>query len=224
MDLTGVLKNSRHHAYCIEGRADKTRAELVPIIKEKWLMAVQGDPDFLDRTFAVMGVAEARQIKEFQEKKAFGAARAILIEADSITIQAQHALLKMFEEPVEHTRFFIIGPCVKSFIPTLDSRLFRIRSAEERDLDREAGEFISASLAGRLKIAKDIADGIKSERRPKTDAVKFLQDVEFLLYQKGVISETARGSLEGIQRCLDYVRDQSASVKMLLEYAALIAG
>ncbi|MDO8482666.1 MAG: hypothetical protein Q7S86_02510 [bacterium] len=219
------LKNP-HHAYAIEG-GEEARDELFKTLENSWKITTRGNPDFSYQKFQTLTIDEARELKKLQEKKAFalGGKKIIVIEASAITDQAQNSLLKIFEEPTDDTHFFLLGHCVKNLIPTLTSRLSAISLGTDGGaLDQtEALEFLKAPLPKRLTLIKKLADDIKDEKLTRTDALVLLQKIESVLYQKARNDEKLPGQLfEDLEMCRDYMSDRSASVKMLLEYVALV--
>src|SRR3989344_1571372 len=122
---------SKHHAYAIEGGTE-ARHKFFKILENSWKISARDNPEFLHQKFEILGVEEARTIKAWQEKKSFasGGKKVFVIEAETITPEAQNSLLKMFEEPSPDTYFFLIGNCVKYLIPTLVSRIARIDMRE----------------------------------------------------------------------------------------------
>lgn len=217
--------DDRHHAYAVEGPAEKVRMELWSMFEKKWGTATRGNPDFSYQKFESLNVDDARHMRELQENKAFSAGKKVfVIEADSITAEAQNSLLKMFEEPAAGTHFFLIGGCVKNLLPTLASRIMRVRSSGAAPAAGAAvSDFLHAPLAKRLLIVKKLADDIKNEKKTKADAVAFLDDIEKTLYLKTLADgKLPEGFFENLEKCRDYMTDRSAGVKMLLEYMALI--
>jgi len=220
-----------HHAYAIFGRAEQVREKLFNDLEKRWGVEIKGNPDFSYQKFETLSVDEARLLKEFQTNKSLGGGKKILvIEADAITVQAQNSLLKMFEEPTANSHFFLIGDCVRNLIPTLASRLEKMEMGGEQPpiSAAEIGgcspqEFISSTPAKRLALIKKLADDIKDEKKTKADAISFLREIEAVYYQKikreGKLPDNI---LADIEMCLDYMSDPSASVKMLLEFVAMI--
>lgn len=221
-----ILENN-HHAYCFMGEVESARKRLFGAAETEWNMSIRGNSDFSYYKFEILTVDEARELKESQEKKAFASdgKKIIVIEADAITDQAQNSLLKIFEEPTDNTHFFLLGACVKNLIPTLISRLNKINPVGEDVApdQTDALEFLKAPFPKRLTLAKKLADDIKDEKRTRNDALILLQKIETVLYQKVKNGDGIPGKqFEDLEMCRDYLSDRSASVKILLEYVALV--
>lgn len=218
--------DSAHHAYAVLGGA-KVREELFRMFQEEWKIEIKGNPDFYYQKFESCGVEEARNFKELQDKKSFlsGGKKIFVIEVNTISVPAQNSLLKMFEEPTEGTYFFLIGNCVRDLIATLASRMVKLRM----EVAPPAGaggavRFLASSKAERLAFAKKMADDIKDEKISKSEALELVRQIEQILYLKSQkAAELPPKILEAVEKCRDYLTDRSASVKMILEYLALIA-
>ncbi len=221
-----IKLGNAHHAYAMEGDPTKIREELWKLFESEWHIETKGNPDFSYQKSEIFSIDDARRLKESQENKAFGGGKKFfVIETDTITAEAQNSLLKMFEEPTEQTHFFLLGNCVKSLIPTLESRVLRIKADEAAPMAIGAAalEFLAAPLSKRLALVKKLADDIKDEKKTRADALDFLHEIELTLYQKtkqeGKLPDKMFKQLE---ICRDYLNDRSASVKMILEYVAFI--
>ncbi|MBI2476134.1 MAG: hypothetical protein HYV67_02740 [Candidatus Taylorbacteria bacterium] len=216
-----------HHAYAVEGGSE-ARAKLFEMLEISWEVVTKGNPDFLHRQFETLGIDEARNLKELQEKKSFasGGRKIFVIEAEAITAPAQNSLLKMFEEPTPNTHFFLIGRCVKNLIPTLESRLSKTGLGEAPPPQSGGGAkaFLAFTTTQRLALVKKLADDIKDEKKTKTEAFALIHQIEDALYQKSKKEGALPPEiLRDIELCREYMSDPSASVKMLLEYVALVA-
>lgn len=221
-----INPNKLHHAYAIEG-GERVREELLRTLEGSWKITIKGNPDFSYQKYETLNIEEARNLKAWQETKAFApnGKKIFVIEANSITIEAQNSLLKMFEEPNKNTHFFLLGASVKNLIPTLVSRFstLNLEAASAPQSGAEASEFLRSSLPKRLILVKKLADDIKNEKKTKTNALVILQDIEAILYHKAKTEGKLPHKLfEDLEMCRNYMSDRSASVKMLLEYVALV--
>lgn len=219
-----ILPNNFHHAYCVFGEKELVKDEILRFIETELGFRTRGNPDVSDQRFGVLGIDEAREIKRLAGNKSFSdTAKIFLIEAESITHEAQNSLLKIFEEPGENTYFFLIGNCVKNLIPTLISRVVIVRCEVAAPAAGAATDFLSITIVKRLAIVKKLVDEIKDEKKTKADALALIHQIENVLYQKSKKEGTLPPKiLEDIEKCREYMSDRSASVKMLLEHIALV--
>jgi hypothetical protein len=203
-------------------------------------VVARGNPDLFAQRYEVLTIDDARALKGLHSTRPFaskdggsGSGRKFfVIEADSITHEAQNALLKMFEEPNDYARFFLVIPSQESLLPTLRSRLFMVRARYDLGLgdkprsesgmilpDRLVQDFLDSSAAERVvlvdKLAADISDG----KKPKSAALEFCAALSRHLRDVGIEKNAA--TLAAIAQTESYLRDRAPSVKQLLEYVAL---
>ena len=140
-----------------------------------------------------------------------------------MTLEAQNALLKLFEDPKENTHFFLITPHPEKLLKTLTSRLFILGEGQpavaDNDASKEATVFLASSGGERLLALKDIIT-----KKDKTKAKELLDALEVLLYsklEKGKDKRQIAHSLHEIEVVRGYLFDRSSSLKLLLEHVAI---
>jgi len=231
------LKNLSHHAYCLIG-GDDVRQELFRVFEEqhsaiaslKQTGKLRGNPDFFDRTYVNFTIDDAREIKLLAGMKAtiISSKKIFIIMMNGITVEAQNALLKLLEEPGEHTHFFLIIPSAHLLLPTVKSRLSFLNPHNKitindkgitSDIHLLAQKFLKSAPKQKLDIVKELIDDISKEKRPKQDAIDLLDELEEIVRENGLKSNVLK--LESILHARKYVTDRAPSLKMLLEYVAL---
>jgi hypothetical protein len=239
MNLSQSLGNLSHHAYCVVGGASVCQ-EVASFLEEECGVVMRGNPDVFMQKYEVLTIDDARGLKlahatrpfssrggknDENDKKLGGGRKFFIIETDSITHEAQNALLKIFEEPNEYAHFFLIIPSEELLLPTLRSRLFMVRDprvALEKDSKGSPwniADLIVSSPAERIafvdKLAADISDG----KKPKSAALDFCADLSRYLLNNGIKENAA--ILAVIAQTESYLRDRAPSTKQLLEYVML---
>jgi DNA polymerase III delta prime subunit len=209
-----------HHAYLIPGDTDAVLINM-RIFADDLLGIREGNPDYYERIFDSFGVDEAREVKETAYLAPLGERRLFVLGIDSITREAENALLKILEEPPANVHFFLIAPTIELFLPTVRSRveILRIGATEVADKNREYNVyyFLKATLEKRLEIVKKIAD-----LKDKASAAAFLHELERAIHERSKKSkDDVSGSIEAILLAERYIRDPGSSPKQLLEYVAL---
>jgi len=141
--LDNLDKNNLHHAYLIEG----TEEEIVPeIFKFMEILGIEtsANPDFYHISVDSFKIEDARNLKSVEHEKSFSTGKKIfLISANNFLLEAQNTLLKIFEEPIENTHFFIIIPNTDTLLKTLVSRFYLIKTKTKLgDELKEAEKFI----------------------------------------------------------------------------------
>lgn len=196
-----------HHAVLIK-RQDITVSEA---------LRFYGDTEDLEvyiLPFSNIGIDEVKQlIYEANLKPQEKDARLLIVDVKSITIEAEQALLKIFEEPPASTRFLIVVSTNIAFIPTLKSRLYEIAS--------KLGEvsltsFVSFSEMAIAERFKEISKRIDTEDKAWVEEIK-----------SGLVDYLKNHRLEQLDQRTDLaiimnsLNSRGASNKMLLEYLAI---
>lgn len=196
MNLTDHLnKNNLHHAYLIEGGHEEIVPEILEFLEDIGVKTV-GNSDFLHVKFDSLKIDDARDLKSYGNQKSFSDRKKFfLVTANNILLEAQNSLLKMFEEPIENTHFFIIIPDANVLLPTFISRFYSISTSREVVGEAEEIErFLALSLSDRIQFMKDllIEDDDEDEdgnekivlNSARAKALKFLNDLEYVLHHK----------------------------------------
>ncbi len=241
--LENLDKNNLHHAYLIEGARDEIVLEIFEFMKDLGVETFS-NPDFYNMHIDNFKIDEAFKLREMGTEKSFGINKKIfVISFNHTTLDAQNVLLKMFEEPIEDTHFFLIAPEVDALLKTLVSRFYFIST---RKLARPAGgdlaeemkvaeKFISMPLRARIDFVKELlaVDGEEDDEEMvpldsiRAKALRFLNALESVLHNK--ISE-ARPNMLGLAslthfdqifKAREFLRQPGSSAKSLMESVAL---
>ncbi len=237
MKLSDQLKDLSHHAYCMVG-GETARTELLSFLEKKHKLFARGNSDFFDRIYETFAIDDARAVKAQADVRPVheSGRKVFILTMTGITSEAQNALLKLLEEPPEYAHFFLILPSAHLLLPTVKSRLSfldvglarpgGVGGSENLDIIydiKEIQDFLKSAPAKRLDFVKKFMEDITKEKRPKQDAIDFLNALQEAVYGKGVKAGPAgnTGALEAIETARRYMNDRAPSLKMLLEYVAL---
>lgn len=198
-----------HHAYLIF--ADSLETSSVPEIYKTQSVDVM---HIVNERFSI---DDARELSRLAEQRSFGGGkRVFVIQTNDIAIEAQNALLKLFEEPPADALFYIVLKKTAFLLPTLRSRLFEEESEEQSsvaDTNDAFESFMSQTYADRISV---IAEKTK-EKDPK-----WIEDILRGSEEWSVSSPKTRAQL---LRTVVFVREytgfKGSSFKMLLEELAL---
>lgn len=225
-------KGNLHHAYLLVGNRDLSKVQLVQFLEKDLHFSPQGNPDFLEIECDACGIDEARSLKLKTGMKALGDRKVVILSFSSITTEAQNSLLKIFEDGVNDTVFFVIAPTLEIFLPTLLSRFF-ITKMDDKNLagsksakngkdaagqgqNSQYKNFLSLLPAKRLELVTDII-----EEKNKTEALQFFNYLEEALHEellkKNMDAEIAKACDE-VLKFKGFLYDRSPSVKMILEH------
>jgi DNA polymerase-3 subunit delta' len=239
-------KNNLHHAYLIEGKKEEILPEVLKFIKSIGIKTTDNQ-DFNQITLDSLKREDAKNLKsQSVEKGISGKQKVFIISVNNFLIEAQNTLLKMFEEPIENTIFFLIVPDASIILPTLLSRFYVIlaRQGLAGELKKEAEEFVKMSLPDRILFVKEMVAKPEDEEENDSEnismdsnrskAIKFLNALETILHKRlftdrGLtsiqieskpLSET--NYFEQIFKARVYLSQPGSSTKSLMESVALV--
>lgn len=182
---------------------------------------VEKNPDAYVRVYTYFGVDDAREVRERADLSAQGERRVFVLAAPVMTVEAQNALLKTFEEPPGNALFILVVPAPETLLPTLRSRMQRLHvETEIQNGGMDSGAFLAASPAVRLDMIQPLLEKGDDERRDISSIVMFLSTLERALEK--VPRSASREGLAAIYRARAYLADKGSLLKPLLEQVALL--
>lgn len=202
------MKNG-HHANLLVGGADE--AELIVRSYAKNLGAeLANNPDFIVLKSEVFGIDEARELKRLATRIAIAGFKIFLVIPEKITLEAQNALLKIFEDPTPGTYFFLATKDKGSIIPTLLSRMNVMPAAKGESRLKESKDFLGLPLKKRLIVASNFVED-------KSNLIEFLDSLMLGLKERG---ET--NSLRKVYEIRRLVLDKNMGARLVIEHLALV--
>ncbi len=225
-----LFKNGQpgHHAYLVIGDPVAAQVELEARLRELFSpdFTNRSNPDFHQQTFASFGVDDSRLIRERQGHKAFGkAGKYFLLLIETITIEAQNALLKTLEEPAADTYFFLFCRERERFLPTILSRceIVDYEGGDPAPSDvASAQTFLTTDPAGRQKLVKQL---LALQEKNNLTVRHFLEQLLPLIRERWVnkgYDPVLTPAVTETKKALDYTVGRGESVRLLLEHLALI--
>lgn len=224
MILEYLNKDNLHHAYLIEGN----RVEILPEIFTlgESLGVKKDSPDFFHIEIDNFKIDEAFNLRKMGAEKSFSLGKKIFVLCiNSFSLDAQNVLLKMFEEPIEDTHFFVITPDADALLKTLISRFYFISTKKDLALDKNIERFINMSLQNRLDFIKELLSETEDEEVLSIDsnrskALRFLNELEATLSK--TVFDTHHKCFEHFFKVREFLRMPGSSAKTLLESVALV--
>ncbi|MFA6076679.1 MAG: hypothetical protein WC735_01225 [Candidatus Paceibacterota bacterium] len=238
-------KNNLHHAYLVEGIREEIVSEIFNFLKDLNIKT-SGNPDFCHITIDNFKIDEAFDLRAMSSNKSFALGhsptgepgeasfkKVFLVCVNSFSLDAQNVLLKMFEEPIENTHFFLVVPDVNVLLKTLVSRFYLIKNENLNNETEEAEKFINMSLQKRIDFIKELLlepeekdeDGneIVLLDSSRSKALKFLNALELTLH-KNLVSRAGFDTrfFEQIFKVREFLRMPGSSAKTLMESVALL--
>lgn len=198
-----------HHAYLLVGDSAIAEKSLHKLFADEGETLI-GSADFFVYKEPTFGIDEARKVAESAILRAFGIRKVFLIAPEKITLEAQNALLKTFEDPIADTHFFLVVRDEHLIIPTLRSRMNTIH-VQHLVSHRMAEEFVKISLKDRLTFVKKFVD---QERNLSV----FLDELlGYLRREKGALEK-----VEKVYKARLMSDDRSVSSRLILEHLSLV--
>ena len=163
-------------------------------------------------------IDDARSLTLLSEQRPFEAKkRVFVLVTTDIALEAQNALLKLFEEPPRHAEFYVVVPKTAFLLPTLRSRLASLEEGiieQGTDTNDSYASFVCLSYAKRLQLIAE---------KTKAKDVAWIEDVV-----RGFEVSTEKATthkevmLKTVLLIRSYIGSKGASTKMLLEELALV--
>jgi DNA polymerase III delta prime subunit len=232
--LEHLDKNNLHHAYLIEGAKDEIIPEIVKFLKSININTV-GNSDFVQINLDSFKIEDARNLKSYATEKSFSIGKKIfLISANSFLLEAQNSLLKMFEEPIENTHFFLVVPDTNALLKTFISRFYLVSARQDlAEETKEAEKFIAMPLKNRIDFMKELLAETEDEDittdSNRSKAIKFLNALEAVMSKAAFdndknMSRTVLDTkfCEHLFKVREFLRMPGSSTKTLMESVALI--
>jgi DNA polymerase-3 subunit delta' len=224
MDINSHIDpKSLHHAYLIVGDRETIEPELINFIEDELHFPMLANPDFWLARHETFTIDDARELTELHMRKPFSGDRKIfIVSVRGMTVEAQNALLKLFEEPTPGNHFFLITSEEKNILPTLRSRMqyLNLHMEGKEKGDTFGKKFLKSSITERLKlISKIVEDKDKDEAKKSIRSVISAVRHEYKDEKNYVRMVPV---LEDLISSDDYLSDRSPSIKMILEHMALI--
>jgi len=221
-----LSKDSLHHAYILEGNSEHIYPKLCAFCEEELDLNTQGNPDFVYQVYDKFLILDAHALRKMQMNKPInGDKKIFVLSFNFITREAQNTLLKVLEEPTKGTHIFLVTPSKRLFLETVLSRVILIPSSElQADSElSNAEEFLKADIKNRMSTVSKIVKNIKDEKISKVEAINLVKNLKKIIHKEAISKKDYQKlhTLENISKIEDYLHDNSASVKMLLEHVAV---
>ena len=187
-----ILSNSNHQISTLKNFLINKEKHFPQDIRDN---LTPGNPDFIiikpeeDKS---IGIKEVRMLKKKISRKPFHHKYKIIFiqKAQSLTIEAQNALLKTLEEPPSHTIILLSVPSETSLLPTIQSRcrIFNLPQEKISPPDKDSPQIQvlkkiikNPKIGDRLELIKPYTKAdAKQKQKARPKALDFCQ--KSLLY------------------------------------------
>lgn len=222
-------ENNFHHAYLIEGNKDEIVNQILQYMESIGINTI-GNSDFYHIKEDNIKIDHAKNLKSLTYEKSFSdGKRFFLISTNNILLEAQNTLLKIFEEPILNTVFFVVLPSADTLLKTFVSRFYRIKADPNLDNNLKNAEmFLKMEISGRLSFLKDfiLVKEKEGEDSIYLKAINFLNALETTLHNKILKEEKYKNIktdfFEHFFKVREFLRQPGSSAKTLMESIAII--
>ena len=228
----------KHQAYVVVGGGRETTRAFICQSCENFLGgSLVGYPDWHEWVVSSFSIDEARELRAKQQRASFNAKKFFLVAADTLTLEAQNALLKTIEEPTANTFIFIAVPTGQNLLPTLLSRVEVVLPPVDQIwfselLDRANG-FLSADIPKKFELIEQIigtglpeSDGtVRAGHPDRALARAFVGALGSAWRQKHspeIWTADQAFIAEELIKAEQYLAEPASLAKMILEHLALI--
>jgi len=199
---------SLHHAYIVRDHAPcggEVRAHITKAYPTHEVVHIATD---------VFGIDESRRVISAASRRATGG-RFFILEAHTLTGEAQNALLKVLEEPPPHNHFFICVPHECHLLTTLQSRAHEIRKTDDGAYDARGEEFLALPYPQRIAYLEPIV-----KEKDIVTARALLRSIEDCARKYDWVARDP-ASVRHLMHVHEALSQSGAPLKMLLESVAL---
>jgi len=206
------MPRNLHHANLLIGDHEEAESYFFLLCK-RLSIKIANNPDLVIIRIDTFGIDEARELRVLSTRKALGDKKMFLIVPTRLTLEAQNALLKTFEDPSPNTFFFLAVREDHLVVPTLRSRMetIRVRYGGNASVYVDAEKFLSLTVSKRLVFAKSFAEDEKN-------LPVFLDSLLYLL-KKNEGNEKQVRSVYNIRRL---IHDSSSASRLVIEHLSLM--
>lgn len=218
-------RKTLHHAYCIVSDSADVAERLKGVLQIIAGRSFLNDPDYSHWKGNSFGIDDAHILKNRHCKVNMDGMQIFIIEALTMTHEAQNALLKLFEEPRGETHFFVIVPNARFLLPTVRSRMQLLYDDTSADGVHEKAEIF---LRGDVSVRMNIVAEILSHDDDK-NTISFLNGLERVFANHVAEQDFFTPSscdreyiVEEIGRARQSIEHRMGTTKMALEALALV--
>lgn len=185
--------------------------------------------DRLDLTnYDAIGIADVKRLISFLQLRPFASRqKAVILEAELLSLEAQHALLKTMEEPPADSLIFIVAQTEEQLLPTILSRAAIVRLSNLQStgtLPVVLGKFWSSLLGlhpiRRLTLTSDYAKDRPTLTQWLAQQIIFLRNVLKSKYSQKPLLEISTLELISVIKTVETAlkqTKQNVNTKLLVD-------
>lgn len=213
-----------HHFNVLVGEFDSVAAQVKEICRSVLNFECDGSQNFSLHKFDAFLIDDARIFAETKNRKIKqGEVSVSIITFGSATIEAQNALLKLFEEPVPGSFIFLIVSKIHILLPTILSRANLMSTEKNSTTDPRVTEIFKMSFKDRLEHVVDLVESVKKEKVTRAELRSLADNIMSELNTRMLAGKhDLAESMKHLQKITQYIDMPGASLKNILEYMMLL--
>lgn len=220
-------ENILRSAYLIVGEDNSLWPELKSLFAKIVGGSIETNPDVWCEEYVVLDLAATRRLKQNQLTKPFTGRRLIGIKFESISEEAQNALLGLLEEPSATTHLFLVSPTEEGLLPTIRSRCQIVREAGPAKNDPKTSRFFAKFWAAGPEQRLATIDLLLRNNNGQEVSRRFINGLEIqlaALWRVNPNQDLAERQklLKEIGRCRRLMGQQAVLPRLILEHLVLI--
>lgn len=201
------MNSAKFQSFLILGNPTNTQSEVEKLSKIIKVDLLKTSPDvfIIEPQKLSISIEQIRELKGNIYQKPFGGKfKLILIKnADKMTLAAQNALLKIFEEPPVHAIIVLISKNKESILETLRSRAVTIVSKKEKQMNKT--EIVNGDLETLLSRVSEIENPGKW-----LDAE--IENIHNALIARIIAKQSCRSEQTALVKCIEAKKMITANV------------
>lgn len=219
MNIVEALRVAEfHHAVCVVAQSEEVNGVIEAI---RWRHRILPTDNNSVRIYKLptFGIDDTLQFKAQISLKSYGTQEIFIIITQTMTREAQNALLKIFEEPSINAYIYVIIPDTTGLLPTLLSRMTCVTGTKELP-KLPIKEILELAPPARVRHPL-VTELIESKDKEKAN--EFLEAIEVYVHDNyGKEKKYLLEHIEALEKAKKYIYDQSANIKMIIEYILLM--
>lgn len=220
------IKGDIHSLYLVDDSSSKIEEDFFEFLKNRGIF-VENNGNIVREEYDSFTIDDSRKIQILHNEKENDEKKIFIIKVKYFTNDAQHALLKLFEDTNNQNHFFIFSDNVEQMLDTVLSRAILLKVKNNEDIENRGEIFLKNNKNKRLEEVAIIIKSHKGDENSaslRDDARSLVDSIEHYLHsQKNNFKDKDMvWKFSEIIKSRKYLATPGASVKMILEHLSIV--
>ncbi len=222
LEIKGDLRN----LYLIDDDFSNCRRDFLEFLENRDIDIINNS-NLIYEEYDSFTIDKSRNIQRLHNEKNSNDKKIFIINAKYFTNDAEHSLLKLFEDTNNLNHFFIFSENAGGMLDTILSRAIFIK-LKNSDKKEDTGKiFLNKLKKDRLIAIEELIKNHKIDSDSaslRNEAKSLINSIEKHLYEnkKEILNKDEAFKLSELTKARKYLSTSGASVKMILEHIALV--